>query len=76
METTIIKTPAWYEQKISDLEGKITRCRMAISAAYPLHGGRPDYGAIQACRAEIEVYETRINLLRAEKRNAVKAAGK
>lgn len=76
METPIIRTSAWYNQKILELEEKITRCRMAISAAYPLHGGRPDYGAIHACRAEIEVYEQRIETLRKAKRNAVITASK
>lgn len=76
METPIIRTSAWYNQKILELEEKFTRCRMAISAAYPLHGGRPDYGAIHACRAEIEVYEQRIETLRKAKRNAVITASK
>lgn len=76
METTIIRTPAWYDSRIHDFEEKISRCRMAISAAYPLHGGRPDYGAIHACRAEIEVYEQRIETLRKAKRNAVITASK
>lgn len=74
METPIIRTSAWYNQKILELEEKITRCGMAISAAYPLHGGRPDYGAIHG--ADIEVYEQRTETLRKAKRNAVITASK